>query len=305
MQQLVQLRARSLRISQPTSQTQAQDASTEESTPTPDLSPTHPNLHILRSDIDLPPEAQNPTALAARIFCTYSSRPILIEWKYYSRRRTSPEFAYMCQRTAMLVLQLQQSADTDGFSILQCLGHFNDAEHHRIGMLFDTRSHASLPTLRDHILSDRPTPTSHCTKTPREKDEDGETEFELGTPYACGFDFSRQDMPYELTEELPAQVRYQAVVEIGLWQPVRHLMREREDAGAFSERLVGELLPELRYRMGKGYHGVAERCLRGSFGDGEGGSGADEGADEHRIESRRWLEALLQDAVRTLDKIQL
>jgi hypothetical protein len=56
------------------------------------------------------------------------------------------------------------------------------------------------------------------------------------------------------------------LMETGLWQPARELVRKNEDPVDFHQRLFSKLLPELRYRISKNYHDVVEKCLKGSFG---------------------------------------
>lgn len=336
-------------------------------------------LYILRQHITFSTIAH--TDSSSRVMGTYDDQSVLIEWKHYSRRLGPKDFAYVRQRTAMLVLQLQQSSTTDGFSILKCLGHFEDPQLHRVGIVFETPGTGQTPlmTLRDRMLNDRKerlvpdleariklartiVMTFFRLHSVRWLHKNFRSEnvllgeassggsLDLGTPYICGFDFSRQDVPYELTERMPSQLRFHhaaqerslyqhpdlysdqdietigeqeaelleqlryrksydvyslgvVLVEIGLWNPVRSLARETETPPEFHARILSDLLPELSYRMSRRYHGVVEKCLRGEFGDGDVIETSESSSDDHQLQSRRWLESFLADAVGSLDRI--
>ncbi|KAF2822074.1 hypothetical protein CC86DRAFT_425642 [Ophiobolus disseminans] len=382
MQRLVEMRTRSLQIAQPSNHTATSDAGA--------VSPTL--VHITRASLELPMVQHDATLLAPRVVGKYKGQHVLVEWKYYSHRLTSPEFAYMRQRTAMLVLQLQQSAGVDGFSVLKCQGHFEDPDYHRIGIVFNLEPNFIPKNMQERMLEDRRQrkvrdlgarvavarslvltffrlhSVGWLHKNFRsdnvlllESQEVGNSadDFELGPAFVCGFDLSRQDMPYELTERLPTQLREQSVarerdlyrhpdlsaptqhilvdsnpveeyepprdvssqpryckaydayslgvvlVEIGLWQPVRQLVRKGEAPAVFHARLLSEFLPELRYRMGKNYYNLVAKCLSGEFGDAGVGLAEESETNEHQEHSRKWLEAFLQDAVSVLERMQI
>lgn len=97
-------------------------------------------LYILKSDIRLPMEYQSGGPASSRVLGTYNGEPVLVEWKHYSYRLHTSAYVYIRQRTAMLVMQLQQSANMDGFGILKCLGHFEEPDSRRVGMVFQVRA---------------------------------------------------------------------------------------------------------------------------------------------------------------------
>ncbi|KAI1427695.1 prion-inhibition and propagation-domain-containing protein [Xylaria sp. FL1777] len=195
-------------------------------------------LHLVLSDIEFQ-EAQD-LDLGRRLIAKHGGLPCLVEWKYYSRRITPDKLAYIRQRTSMLVLQLQQSAETPGFSILNCVGHFEDDANFRIGIVYKPAEHTQSIEIKDLVstmLADwrrRTLRDLECRlavaralvmtffrlhqinwlhKSFRSENvllikKSGSDQDELGRPYICGFDFSRPDMPYELSESMPTQIRH-------------------------------------------------------------------------------------------------
>lgn len=380
MQRLVELTERSSIINQHQFPDPNSELLLSESNITPPI-----ELYILRSDIELPND--HNSELLPRISAKYKGEPALIEWRYYSRRLTPEMFAYMRQRVTMLILQLQQSSSTEGFSILECVGHFEDLDNYRIGMVFKTPNTLQgdqITNLRDIMVKDRRDRIARelgarmsvarplvmtvfrlhsvgwLHKNFRSenillKKLSGDSCFELGNPYVCGFDFSRQDMPYELMERVPTQLQYQylsrerslyrhpdlhyktenlseereedgekaeeklprhrksydmyslgvVLLEIGLWYPIKHLVKNRESPQEFHQRLLSELLPELRYRMGRRYHDVVAKCLWGHFSGEDGMDSTGISSDDHQVRSKRFLESFLKDAVVVLEGISI
>ncbi|KAI0435525.1 prion-inhibition and propagation-domain-containing protein [Xylaria telfairii] len=193
-------------------------------------------VHLLLSDINMG-ELQN-TESSPRLFATYKGRPCLIEWKYYSRRISQDRLAYIKQRASMLVLQFQLSAATPGFSILDCVGQFEDRDNHRIGLVFqssDDSQTGGIVDLRTIMLSDRTQilvrdlgariavaralvmaffrlhQIGWVHKSFRSENvllvgAVVNSQHNLGTPYICGFDCSRPDTPDALSEGVPTQL---------------------------------------------------------------------------------------------------
>jgi len=171
--------------------------------------------------------------------------------------------------------------------------------------------------------------------------------YDLHTPYVCGFDFSRQDSPTELTENVPSTLieRHQdhelslyrhpdlqvnklarvtnktddgthevnsfrfrkaydlyslgiVLLEIGLWYPIKTLCGRKEIIEEFQARLISDIVPELRYRMGRRYYEVVKRCLTGDFGQSDI-------QYETQVEVRerlQWMENFERNAVTELEK---
>ncbi|KAH8164741.1 hypothetical protein CIB48_g3512 [Xylaria polymorpha] len=280
----------------------------------------------------------------------------------------------------MLVLQFQLSAATPGFSVLNCVGQFEDRGNHRIGIVFQTPDNSQtggIVDLKAIMLSDRRLKLvrdlgariavaralamtffrlhqigwvhkSFRSENVLFVDTIVNNQHDLGTPYICGFDFSRPDIPDALSEVVPTQLlhlqsarerslyrhpdlrqhggadleddenddivrrhRYRksydtyslgvVLVEIALWHPVTKLIKQDESPTDFHDRLLTEIVPELRYRMGRAYHDVVNKCLRGQFGD-EGVDQIDEiSCEEHQKLSREWMKSFLEDAVEVLE----
>lgn len=139
-------------------------------------------------------------------------------------------------RVSMLASQLQRSSQTLGFHTMGCLGYFDNADMHRIGMVFEY-PHTGIParylSLKERMIQDRRNKTvrdltsrfdvakalvmavyrlhsagwSH--KSFRSEnilffEPAIQDDRSLVEPFVCGFDFSRQDSPLEMTEDVPS-----------------------------------------------------------------------------------------------------
>ena len=190
------------------------------------------DFHLLSSDLDLPDLTRPSTE---RVFTYYKSKPVVVEWKYYSSDINQELLMLLKKRVSMLASQLQRSSETSGFHTLSCAGYFDNAELHRIGIMFQLPdSGASSPplSLRDRMIQDRSTKNVRdlTSRFSIAKDlvmamyrlhlvgwlhksvrSDNILFFEnprmdqhsLAAPFICGFDFSRQDSPTEMTEDVP------------------------------------------------------------------------------------------------------
>lgn len=335
------------------------------------------DLYILSTDVELPPmQDKRPST---RFLTSYKSKPAIVEWKYYSRQISPDVLAHLRRRVQLLTMQLQLSSQTPGFSVLNCLGHFNDDLNNRVGIVFEAPSSPGplqMISLRDRIIDDRKfrvirdlcarmeiarilTTTyfrlhsvGWLHKSFRSEnvllfENKDRGSHELDTPFVCGFDFSRQDSLTELTEDVPSALieRHQdhelglyrhpdlqahgparatddtdhephevngfrfrtdydlyslgiVLLEIGLWYPIKSLCGRKETVEDFQARLNSDIVPELRYRMGKRYYEVVMRCLTGSFGHSEMEY---EGQTEVR-QRLQWMEDFERNAVSELEK---
>ena len=201
------------------------------------LSLTTPDLRRLASDITVP---LGESSFQQRRLHTYYKKdvPVVVEWKLYSPRIDTDLLTHLKRRVSLLTLQLQQSSQTPDFSILNCLGYFEDVTQHRIGIIFEypnRRADLKPVSLQERLLQDR------SSRTVRGLDQrfavakaltltfyrlhsvgwlhksfrsdnvlffetSDQNESDLSTPYVCGFDFARPDSPTELTEVLPTVV---------------------------------------------------------------------------------------------------
>ena len=347
------------------------------------------DLRLLQSDCFIP-ESGIATMSPTRIYGTWKNQPVLIEWKYYSPQEDSDGITRLSRRVALLSLQLQQSAQTRGFNILQCQGYIHQIDEQRLGVVFKlptTPQHASMISLQDRLLQDRKSrvirdlgarfsvaralvmtlfrlhSVGWLHKNFRSENilflESNEyNNHDLGTPYICGFDSSRPDMRNEMSESIPAsrQRQYLAkermlyyhpdrhtipevkdsvtghrsndnsaaqnsregrdefrfkkshdtyslgivMLEIGLWCPIAKLAESHSPLDFHTQKLP-KLLPELRYRMGKRYFDVVDRCLKGNFAE----LGSNEDSENYGAQSRRWLESFLANAVDVLESVTI
>jgi len=338
------------------------------------------NLSLLLSDIGK--FSTEEPLHQTRAITTYKSRPALVEWKYYSRNIEPSLLAALRRRVDMLAYQLQQSSRIPGFNVLSCLGYFNDDTNHRVGIVFeltDPNAKSGLISLRDRMVQDRKDrivrelgtrfqmataltmtffrlhSVSWLHKSLRSDNvllfgTDDQDDHGLEQPYVCGFDFSRQDSPLEMTENIPSVLYDQHVnrdhrlyrhpdlqprlledhaineedqagtqksccryckaydiyslgiilLEIGLWRPIGDHWKKNDSYDTFQDRLWRELVPELRYRMGKTYFNVVKKCLTGNFGGWMNGLPPNNETESNA--SRYWLEAFEKDAVSELEK---
>ena len=189
--------------------------------------------HLLASDLTLP---DNSDFVQYRLPALYKMSPVIVEWKYYSTSLDQKRLIALKKRVSMLASQLQRSSQTLGFHTMGCLGYFDHSDMHRIGMVFES-PHTGLPakslSLKERMIQDRRNKTVRdltsrfdvakalvmaiyrlhsvgwLHKSFRSEnilffepaDHDNRS---LVEPFVCGFDFSRQDSPLEMTEDVPS-----------------------------------------------------------------------------------------------------
>jgi hypothetical protein len=197
------------------------------------------DLRLLPSQIPIPLGETLSQQKRLHTYC--NDQPVIVEWKHYSTRVTASILSQLKRRVTLLTLQLRQSSQTPDFSILNCRGYFENPERRRIGILFDYPNKKSTPiSLLDRLIQDRSenrlrglgsryavakalTMTFYRLHSVGwlhksfwsdnvlffEAPDQGATQ--LSTPFVCGFDFSRPDSPYELTENVPTVLLDQAI----------------------------------------------------------------------------------------------
>ena len=191
------------------------------------------DYHLLSSNVRLLESKDGSSQ--DRALAYYKSKPIIVEWKYYSANISADLLKVLKRRVSMLASQLQRSSQTSGFHTLGCAGYFDNVEMNRIGIAFEHDNSSMSPgpiSLKDRILGDRFEKnvrdlTSRFSvakalvmavyrlhsvgwlhKSIRSDNilffEGSELDrHSLAAPFVCGFDFSRQDSPLELTENVP------------------------------------------------------------------------------------------------------
>lgn len=199
------------------------------------LSAGVPDLRQLATDVTFP--IGESSLLQRRSHAYYKgTKPVIVEWKHCSHRIPADLLRLLKRRVSLLTVQLQQTSRTAGFSILNCLGYFEDVGHHRMGIIFEYPQNdrpLEPVSLQERITRDRSQKAvrdlssrfavaralaltfyrlhsvSWVHKSFRSDNvllfegPENNDESALGTPYVCGFDFARQDSPTELTENVP------------------------------------------------------------------------------------------------------
>ncbi|MCJ1436346.1 hypothetical protein MMC27_005724 [Xylographa pallens] len=200
--------------------------------PTP--APTIDDLHLLTSSITIP--LGENSARQRRLHAYFNKdKPVIVEWKYYSLRISAKLLSALKRRVSLLTQQLKQSSESPDFSILPCIGHFEDTSTSRMGIVF---SYPFSPqtlhpiSLQDRLIQDRSQrkirdlasrfaiakaltlsfyrlhSVGWLHKSFRSDnvlffEAPDQDPYDLAPPYVCGFDFSRQDTPAEMTEDVP------------------------------------------------------------------------------------------------------
>ena len=181
----------------------------------------------------LPDATEQP--VQHRLHTYYKSHPVIVEWKYYSASISPDLLTLLKKRVSMLASQLQRSSQTSGFCTLGCVGYFDNAAMHRIGIVFehpDSDTSSEVLSLRERMIQDRHDRnvrdlTSRFAvakalvmavyrlhsvgwlhKSIRADnilffESPGSDPHSLSAPFVCGFDFSRRDSPLEMTEDVP------------------------------------------------------------------------------------------------------
>ena len=188
---------------------------------------------LSESDLALPDTSD---FLQRRLSAVYKSTPVIVEWKYYSTRLSQKRLVALKRRVSMLAQQLQRSSQTAGFHTMGCLGYFDNSEMYRIGMAFEypcSKITMKPISLKERIIQDRRNKINRdlasrytiakalvmaiyrlhsvgwLHKSFRSEnvmffEQTGQDNFSLADPFVCGFDFSRQDSPSEMTEDIPS-----------------------------------------------------------------------------------------------------
>jgi serine/threonine protein kinase len=192
-----------------------------------------PQLYLLSSDMSLINPSPTGLKAAGRTLGTYQGQPIIVEWKHYSTKIPPALLSNLKRRVDMLTLQLQRSSQTAGFSVLPCVGHFDDEPRHRIGIVFERPDNTTPISLRERMAQDRRSNRvrelgqrfnvaktivlaiyrmhsvgwlhkSMLSENILFSESVNEDALHLSTPFLCGFDFSRPDAPNEMTERIPS-----------------------------------------------------------------------------------------------------
>ena len=190
-------------------------------------------FHLLESDMTIPDTSE---FLQHRLPALHKSNPVIVEWKHYSTSLDHKRLVALKKRVSMLAQQLQRSSQTSGFHTMGCLGYFDNADMYRIGIVFEYPQSAKTTTalsLRERMIQDRRDKkvrdlTSRFAvakalvmaiyrlhsvgwlhKSFRSEnilffEHAGQDNHSLAEPFVCGFDFSRQDSPTEMTEDVPS-----------------------------------------------------------------------------------------------------
>ncbi|MCJ1401235.1 hypothetical protein MMC11_004447 [Xylographa trunciseda] len=200
----------------------------------PTQAPFIDDLHLLTSSITIP-LGENSTR-QRRLHTYYNKdKPVIVEWKYYSLRISPDLLNALQRRVSLLTQQLKQSSESSDFSILPCIGHFEDPSTSRIGIVFSYPfSNQTLQpiSLQDRLIQDRSQrkirdlasrfaiakalalsfyrlhSVGWLHKSFRSDnvlffEPPDQDPYDLAPPFVCGFDFSRQDTPAEMTEDVP------------------------------------------------------------------------------------------------------
>ena len=289
MRQLVEIRQRGIAIEQEGASTVSGQASsfgrsTDSGAKVARLSPSR----IARSDLTYP-LGENP-ASKRRIHAHYNkTQPTIVEIRHYSSRTKPQQRETLKRRVELLTENLHQSSRLADFSILDCIGYLEDEENFHFGVAFSYPKDGADQTvlsLKDRMNQDRSKGAvrdldarlevaSVLTRTfwrlhvvgwlHKSFRSDNVLFFEtsdvaegrLAQPYVCGFDFSRQDSPTELTENVPTVLASQSYdVEQSLYkhpdldrrQPVVPLPDDTDDEIAAKRVAALELAREFRYR---------------------------------------------------------
>lgn len=210
---------------------------TNESSIVPETVPPAPSLfadenHLLASEFVLPDATEQ--SVQHRLHTYYKSHPVIVEWKYYSASISPDLLTLLKKRVSMLASQLQRSSQTSGFCTLGCVGYFDNAAMHRIGIVFeypDSDISSEVLSLRERMAQDRHdrnvrdltsrfavakalVMAVYCLhsvgwlhKSIRADnilffESPGSDSHSLSAPFVCGFDFSRRDSPLEMTEDV-------------------------------------------------------------------------------------------------------
>ncbi|MCJ1321960.1 hypothetical protein MMC15_007305 [Xylographa vitiligo] len=192
------------------------------------------NLCLLTSSITIP--LGENSARQRRLHTYYNKdKPVIVEWKYYSLRISAELLKALKRRVSLLTQQLKQSSESSDFSILPCIGHFEDTSSSRMGIVFSypfSRQTLHPISLQDRLIQDRSQrkirdlasrfaiakaltlsfyrlhSVGWLHKSFRSDnvlffEAPDQDPYDLAPPYVCGFDFSRQDTPAEMTEDVP------------------------------------------------------------------------------------------------------
>ena len=195
--------------------------------------------HLLFSDVTLLNTAE--AFPQKRQHGKYRSNPVVVEWKYYTARLDPERLILLKKRVSMLASQLQKSSQTSNFNTMRCAGYFDDSNKQRIGIVFGypQPNITKKPfTLKERLMEDRAQGnvrdlTSRLAvakalvmtiyrlhlvgwlhKSFRSEniiffESIPQSRYSLGTPFVSGFDFSRQDAPSEMTEDVPSVLSMQ------------------------------------------------------------------------------------------------
>ncbi|KAK1749571.1 hypothetical protein QBC47DRAFT_311673, partial [Echria macrotheca] len=233
----------------------------------PSLTSPLASQSVIRSkhDIDFPPrDTSSPDQLPLyREFASIKSRPVMVEWRYYSTKTDLFTLNFIDTRVNMLALQLRHLSALDGAGTLPCYGYFHDKAQHRHGIVYNfpaDRAEARPITLRQRLESDH----GHKKRVQRDLADrfalartliltvyqllhvrwlhkglcgDNILLFEnagnddlnsIQAPFVCGFVFSRRDAAVEMSEKLATvhKEKGEDVHDRLYWHPERFAIAE-------------------------------------------------------------------------------